>query len=385
MSRRGCALVAIVCGCSSETAPSSPPHPEVVATKDGGSAGSASPDPTPRPTTGGPAEVMAWLPKDASQAWQGAWLTKLALRDGKTSSFTGTYVALEITGDKARAWDASTQREHTLGVQLDKPCAITFTESDGQGGTSYFHKRFVIEHGTVLAGGGGTGYRKGKAAIVCMNDDVFLLDDKGTCKQWVENFGKWEVKDAKCAWTQDQPTWAGFEKTLSKDTLNLRDADMSDQLVARGDILTNIHFRDALTDKDHHREQDYESAKAAARKRFQETDPLERAKTAGGKVGETSTIISVHATFISDKAALKGKPIEVTGRFASVKQTDQDGKPEWQVSVVDAADLKAKDWELVCRSPKPVTGFKPGDKLTVKGTVGEWWDRPAVVGCAVRR
>jgi len=364
-------LLGLLGACSSESAKPRESVDPIVVTKD--AAGGSAVEANATPDLG---EIMAWMPKGAGEAWQGAWFTKLALRDGKGwSSLTGTYVAMELTGDKVKVWDSSTQRDHQLGAKLDKPCSMTFTKQI-DGATHYYHKQYVIDGGAVLAGGGGAGYRNGKTAIVCMNDsDIYTLDAKGHCKLWTERFDKWEVKDTTCKWTAAD----------GKDVLVVGEGGMSNELTAKGNLLANIHFRDALEGKDHRREQDFETAKAAAMQRFKETDPLERARTAGGKVGETSTIISLQATFIADKTAIKGKPIEIRGRFVEVKKGEEKGKAEYRVKLVDAADLKEKDWELVCRSATEVKGFKEGDKVKVKGTVDEWWDRAAVIDCVVSR
>ena len=62
-------------------------------------------------------------PETGIRCWQGAWLAKLAMRDAKGwSAYTGTFVALEFTGDTARLWDASTGEDHQLTLTFVKPC-----------------------------------------------------------------------------------------------------------------------------------------------------------------------------------------------------------------------------------------------------------------------
>jgi hypothetical protein len=383
-------LAAVGCGNASEpgAGSGSGSAPGSIAGSATGSAADASAAPPVDAAAGPPAPsfdaVMAWMPPDARAAWQGAWLTRMEMRDSASlTSYTGAWAALEVDGDSARVWTAASQKAHALGFAIATPCHVRLTETDADGGRSFFRKTFLIDRGTLLAErGGGVGYRKGKAAIVCKNDDVYVLDEAGTCTQWEERFGTYEAKAATCTWSTGKPDWAMGEG-WSDETLTIGESALDTTLAVRGEVLVNIHWREALEGKGFTRQRDFEAARTAATQRFQETDPLERVKTAGGKVGAMGTILDLHATFLADDAAVKGKPIDVKGVIVSVDEDDDEAKPVWRVKLVDPRD-KPKDWELMCTSDRAVK-LAVGTRVKVKGTGSAWWDRAAVVACSVTR
>ena len=204
-----------------------------------------------------PAEISAWMPAGAADAWQGSWSSRLTLRTGGMMSMAGDPAAIEIKGDKAKVWDGT--KEHDLGFAVDSPCSVTFkqtiTEGSMKGGTSSHSKQFLIKDGKVIAGEGAVGYRKGKAAVVCMigMDKLVTLDDKGACKSWSNMFDKWNSKDTTCAWTSIE----------GKDVLTVGTGDWSTKVFADKDLLQNEQFSDFVKQGLHTQTKSYDEAKAA--------------------------------------------------------------------------------------------------------------------------
>jgi hypothetical protein len=202
-----------------------------------------------------PEEMAAWMPKGASEAWQGAWSTRLNL-SGKIS-MSSPVAALDIKGDGAKAFDGKT--EHPLGFEIDSPCTVGFkqaiTEGSLKGGTSTHGKQFLIKDGKLLAGEGAVGYRKGKAAVACMigMDKIATLDDKGVCKSWSNMLDRWSSKDTKCAWSNEG----------GKDVLTIGTGNWTSKLIADGDLLMNEQFADEVKNESHKKQASYDAAKQA--------------------------------------------------------------------------------------------------------------------------
>ncbi|MCW5808513.1 MAG: hypothetical protein KIT31_39550 [Deltaproteobacteria bacterium] len=332
------------------------------------------------PSGSGVDAVMAWMPKNVKEAWQGAFFLKLALRDAGMASFTGSYAAIEVKGDKATAWVPATGKSYELGIELDvKPCEVTFTQR-ADGATDYYRKTYVVENGAVVVEGP-SGYRKGKAAIVCRGSEVYVLDEQGKCRKFVERFGKWEVADAKCGWVDRKSHFADFDKTVDQTTAFVLDeGGVGNEYSPRGDVLVPQTDSHAHAGDHFSKEADFEAAKKRAEERWKATDPVEQLKSAGAKPGETKTILDFWATFKQDKAALKGKPAQLTGKVIDkVEKREVDGKTEWVLQVVDPRAFADKR----CRSARDVRRAE-GATVTISGTAGEWWDDPALTGCAVR-
>ena len=355
---------AIGAGCSKKTEPS------------GGSAGSGGGGGDKAGAAAGmPAEIAAWMPKGANEAWQGAWASRLTLRTSGTISMAGDPAAIEIKGDKARVFDGKTEQE--LGFVIDSPCSASFkqaiTEGSMKGGTSSHSKQFLLKDGKLLAGEGAVGYRKGKAAIVCMSgmDKLVTLDDKGACKSWNMMFDEWKSKDTTCTWSTVD----------GKDLLTVGTGDWSSKLVADGDLLQNEQFSDFVKQGLHVQAKSFDEAKATVSGAVKANDPGEQAKTAGGKVGDTSTIVSLGATYAADKASLEGKPLELTAQYFSSSSSTSNGKTNYSISLVDSKD--ATKFTLTCYTQEEVKGYKQYDKMTVKGTIKESFNRPSLEPCTV--
>lgn len=202
-----------------------------------------------------PPEMSGFAPAGASDAWQGAWTTRMNLSDA--IKLTDGLVALDIKGDGAKAFDG--KQEIPLGFELDSPCTATFkqpiTEGAMKGGTSSHTKQFVIKDGKLLAAEGSAGFRKGKAAVVCTigMDAVHTIDDKGACKKWSNMFDRWSGKEEKCAWSVEG----------GKDVLTVGDGTWAHKVIADGDLLMDEQFSEQVKRGVHAKQASYDAAKQA--------------------------------------------------------------------------------------------------------------------------
>jgi hypothetical protein len=384
------AATVIVVGCK-DKAPSEPETRSGSASPSGSGSGSGSATvdaPGPRSGSGSaapdPTELWAWRPANIEEAWQGAWLTKLALRDAGTTSYTGAWVAMEVTGTTAHVWAPGTKKDHTLLLVFDLPCQLELREALADGsGYNGFSKHFAISKDTVISGNGGIGYRKDKTAMICVDDDYIVLDAKGGCRKWHSTFDRWETTTIPCAWKDGTPSWVDGDG-WDKEMLGVDKADYWSEYASKGGLLINVHFKDAFTGNEHVKQPDFEAAKAAALAKFKETDPLERLLTAGAKVGGMSTILDLHATFTDDTTKVKDQPIDVPGVVVEMTKSNEDKRPGWMIKAVDARD-KAKRWELTCYAAIEPKALKAGAKIRMKGTGAQFWESPAINDCVVSR
>ena len=326
-----------------------------------------------------PKEFSAWMPKDATTLWQGAWATRMnSLASSKKThtSMAGDPVAVDVKGNKATVSDGAA--EVTMDFSLRGPCEARFaepiTEGSMKGGTSYHDLMFVVQNGAIVVGSGAGGYRKGKAALVCsegMEGGVTIVDDKGACTTWADHFGKWESKPGTCAWSQDG----------GKDVLTIGTGDWKTVVQAEGDVLTSEQFRDFV--KYTKRAKDYADAKAQMQAEVDASDPSKKAVKAGGVVGKTDTIVSLNATWGSDKS-LKGKPFEITAVWLNSNTMTSNGETTYNGILTDKVST---DFTLTCNLGKtpPPEGLVQGDKVTAKGTVGESFDKPELDGCTLAK
>ncbi len=324
-----------------------------------------------------PAELAAWMPKGAAEAWNGAWAGRLTLRTSGVISMAGDPAAIEITGSKARVFDGKT--EHALGFAVEAPCIATFTlaitEGAMKGGTSGHTKKFLVKDGTLLAGDGAVGYRKGKAAIVCQSgaDAIATLDDKGVCKTWSKMFDKWKSQDATCVWST----------VNGKDLLTVGTGDWASTLIADGDLLQNEQFAQSVKEGLHVKAASYDAARETVTAKLKEHDPGEQAKAAGGKVGDTSTVVSLAASYAADKASLEGKPLELTAQYFSSSSSTSNGVTSHAVSLVDSKETNK--FTLTCYTKEAVKGLKQYEKVTAKGTIKESFDRASLDPCTLAK
>lgn len=317
-----------------------------------------------------PAAFAAWMPKNAPLAWQeGAWTSRLTLRTSGTMSMAGDPAAIEIKGDKAKVFDGKT--EHTLDFEMASPCTVAFKKKEADGAVYTFTKGYVLgENGKLLVADGHAGYRKGKSAFVCGMGEFITLDDKGECLSWKQKFGtEWKSEAAKCEWTQVD----------GKDALKA--GDMT--LIADGDLLQSQQFSDMVKKGYHTAAKSFDEAKEAVTRMVKENDPVEIAKAAGGKVGETNTVASLMATFGTDRKSVEGKEVEVTALYLNSNQSTSNGKTTHNAILVDKqGDMKLT---LTCNLDAEVKGLKQYDKVKAKGTVGESFDKAALDKCTLTK
>lgn len=201
-----------------------------------------------------PAAFAAWMPPRAERAWEGAWTSRLTLRTGTATTIAGDPAALAIAGTTARAFDGTT--EHQLGFSVIAPCEAQFAQSiddDTMKGTAYYGIQYVIEDGTLRAGHGAAGYRRGRAAIVCARG-IHVLDADGTCTTW-ELLASWRQRPESCAWSVED----------GKEVLTIGTGDWAFEVIADGDLLADAQFRQHLADGHHRPAADYAAAKRAVK------------------------------------------------------------------------------------------------------------------------
>jgi hypothetical protein len=340
--------------------------------KDDGGGGGGTTDNGKDPAASGlPAELSGWMPANAKDAWQGAWSTRMTLRETKTMSMAGLPAALEVSGDKAKGFDG--KDEHQLGFAVASPCTASFTQQIGGGATASHTKTFLIRDGKLQVGEGAAGYRKGKTAIVCTPgmDGIFVVDDKG-CVAWSKRFDKWDSKPSECAWSSDG----------GKDMLSLGKGDWARKVVAEGDVLVSDQFVEEtkLTTK----AGSYDEAKADVIAKVKEKDPGEQAKAAGGEVGKTDTVASLAATYAADSASLDGKPLEITALYFSSGSMTSNGKTTRSLTLIDSKEQNKITLSCYLAGEIPA-GLKQYDKVTVKGTVKESFGTAALEDCVAEK
>lgn len=322
-----------------------------------------------------PDTVTAWMPKGAAEAWAGAWKGRMTLEMGGTHSMAGDPAAFDIKGDKAIVFDG--KKDHELGFVLESPCTARFdqaiTEGSMKGGTSYHTIQYVVKDGKAVLGDGGVGYRKGKAALVCttgMDGGVYVLDDKGACTHWKQKFGKWDDTKSDCAWSTKD----------GKEMLTIGTGDWATKVYAEGDFLFAEQFKDET--KLYEKAADFAAAKTAVTTQVKADDPAEQAKAAGGKVGDTSTIVNLYASYFADKS-LKGKPLEITALYLNSNESSSGDQHFYSAELVDTKD--SMKFTLHCETKAAVGPFTQYDKVVAKGTIDEDFGKPSLKDCSVTK
>ncbi|HEY4240299.1 MAG TPA: hypothetical protein VGM88_10800 [Kofleriaceae bacterium] len=311
-----------------------------------------------------PDAIAAWMPKDAKAALQGSWQLRMMIRKSETMSMGGDVVAANITGDKAEIFDG--KDTHNLPFFVASPCKFTFTEDkDGQMGkaTYSYSQTFLIANGQAQVGQAAAGMRKGKSAIVCTDtgpDQVYTLDDKGTCTAWSFRFKDWESKPTTCTWSQEN----------GKDVLSVGDPNdhWSPKVIADGDLLKSQQFSDEAKNFS---KMDFAAAKTAATDDMHQHDPAWKAQQKGGKPGDLTTVLGIMAS-VNDKSIF-GKETTVTGQFFSANSSTSTSGGQTQtsyfLSLVDSKDTM--DITLTCELSAEAPKLTQYDKVTVKGTIGK--------------
>jgi hypothetical protein len=126
----------------------------------------------------------------------------------------------------------------------------------------------------------------------------------------------------------------------------------------------------------------FAAAKQAVVEKNQADDPGEQAKAAGGKVGDKSTVVGLIATYAADKS-IKGQTIELTAEFLNSNHSWSGDKHYYNAIVVDNKD--STKLTLSCDTKEEVIGFTQYDKVVVKGTIDESFDKPSLKDCTIAK
>lgn len=132
----------------------------------------------------------------ALAAWQGTWSARIEVAPG-TAWTPRDRVQLEITGSTARIIDGGTVHPVELVVH---PCALELRERQSDRGVQLLATlQFALVDGTVRAGRGPVGVRRGAGAVVCTPDEggIFTVAADGTCTVTRGDTSR----AATCAWT----------------------------------------------------------------------------------------------------------------------------------------------------------------------------------------
>lgn len=220
-------------------------------------------------------------------------------------------LAVEIKGDDVTTWDG--KKEVHAKLKLDTPCFAGFMVSKGGGEEGTFYT-VVLSGGKARLGLGAGGQRVGKGAVVCAGLGTYALDDAGTCTLW-EHFGAWRSKPAKC----------GFQKDGGKDVFVVDDATTQDKrtLAVDGDAIWDEQLRDHGATH----VADFAAARAVVDADVKAHDPGAIAAAAGGKVGDTSTVAGLAATFAADPAKTTGQKVTLTGMYVNSQTVSSNGGP----------------------------------------------------------
>lgn len=305
------------------------------------------------------ASMSDWMPKDADQAWQGAWLVRL-VEDGPI-------VAAEVTGDKAKIFDGVEEKE--VAFKVIEPCAVAFGPHEIQ---------FLIRDGKVVSGRGAAGMRKGETAVVCGDgrdpgapeEGVYIVV-KNRCSTWKRDAkGAWSQRDGVCVWANAR----------GDDLLDVGTEHYSSTLVVKGDFLEERAFTKSA--QDHMRATSWDAAKTTVTGNIKPPSKLEAAKAAGGVVGDHETIAGLHATYANNPQPLVGVDIEVAGVLVETSARSSRGKvAAWLVVIADPANPKAM--QLVCETTADVSKVKPGERVVLKGVIDTRQDHARLRQCTV--
>ncbi|MCA9677691.1 MAG: hypothetical protein H6709_24080 [Kofleriaceae bacterium] len=184
--------------------------------------GAAKAPPAP-PAPSGP--FAAWDMAARRAAFDGAFVTP--------GGSLGSWEAWDLHGTKATVYDGKADKELELAVL--SPCEVKLTEHLPDGSSSGMVAHYTLQDGALITGLGDAGARKGKAAIACISNTVFELDEAGTCTEWKADMfedGKYKAAPATCGW-QTEGDQELFVATVHGSESKLQvhgDALMTDQL-----------------------------------------------------------------------------------------------------------------------------------------------------------
>ncbi len=131
-----------------------------------------------------PAQLAGWDMVGRAKAWQGAHVLEAS---------PGFAIAFEVTGASAHTWDGKLERQ--LDFALESPCSAKLIEKTSAA-PAITH--FTVAGGKLMAGLGDAGSRSGDSAIACIGNQIFTLDDAGTCLTWASQLDVWHSAPASC-------------------------------------------------------------------------------------------------------------------------------------------------------------------------------------------
>jgi hypothetical protein len=268
-----------------------------------------------------------------------------------------TPVAVEIKDGKVTTWDGKTETHADLKV--DSPCGASFMipKSGGEEGNTY---TLVMDHGTPRFGLGDGGEKVGKGAVVCAGIHLYVLDDAGACTDWGHIF-RWESKPATCA--------------LAGGAFTYKDDFGEHSVPVRGELIED----DQLVEDGARRAPDFATAKKQVDDAFAATDPGTIARAAGGKVGDTSTIAGLIATYGADPKTLIGQRVTTRAVFGNAGSSNGQAYAILRVDLDEAHELLT----VTCRTASEPS-LASGAPVEATGTVADsGFDKPELTGCTV--
>ena len=294
------------------------------------------------------------------KALDGAWVVQNGDARGFSSDYTQP-LAISIEGEKAQLWDGRAMQ--TARVKFDSPCAFALMKPDPEGGESGSIYTYAVHDGAAELLEGDGGERVGDKALVCADHGVYLLDAAGDCSRFESFFGT--SKPSKCGFRKEE----GKEVFFYDGDPDFKDHENKTLPVDGWRVGAGID-PDVKNGALFHRYKSFDDARAAVDGDARANDPLLIAQAAGGKVGDTTTVPGLVATFSgsSDRDALEDKVVKVTGVAVPSEGV-------LRLAAADHRDRPTIDCELDESSPVPV-----GTIVQVEGKVrageADWTQRP---------
>jgi hypothetical protein len=309
-----------------------------------------------------PVDMNTWMPKDADKAWQGPWLLHLVDE--------GPLVGVNVAGDQATIFDG--KQETQVAFKIIEPCAVAIGTHELQ---------FLIRDNTVVIGRGAAGMRTGEKAIVCGDgrdpdapeEGVYLVTKNRCTTHKRDAQGVWGYRNGVCVWANAR----------GDDLLDVGTEHYSSTVIVKGDFLEERNF--TASAKDNRRATSWEAAKTMVTANMKPPTKLEEALAAGGKVGDTSTIAGIHATYANSPTPLVGMELEVTGVLVETSTQSIRGKVASTLAVIADPNVSEKSMQLVCKTQGTVTGIKPGDRVVVKGDIDTGHDYARLKRCRITK
>lgn len=307
-----------------------------------------------------PGDMDAWMPKDAVSAWQGAWLIHLVEE--------GPLVGVNVAGDKATIFDGKDEQQ--VAFKIIEPCAVAIGTHELQ---------FLIRGGKVVVGRGAAGMRDGDKAIVCGDgrdpdapeEGVYLVTGN-KCQTWKRDKGVWGWRTGVCVWANAR----------GDDLLDVGTEHYSSTVIVKGDFLEERNFTRSA--KNNAKATSWDAAKTMVTANLKPASKLEEALAAGGRVGDTSSIAGLHATYANNPTPLVGQELVVRGQvLESSTETIHGTIRSTLVVIADPANPKAM--QLVCKAHGVVTGIAPGDMVYARGDIDTGHDYARLKRCRLTK